>query len=177
MRHRVPVLTHRARFGVGLLSTLGLAATVACATAAPDVRAAVVPAVPVLTLAGAATDLRAAVAGKVALVSLWATWCDACTREVDALNRLEAGTASRGDALVLGVAVGEPRETVAAFAKRRGLTYPLVVDEDFLLADALGERKVPATLVFDRAGKVVYRGEALDAASLEAFRRALGPKP
>jgi len=27
---------------------------------------------------------------RVALVSLWATWCEACEREMDALNRLEA---------------------------------------------------------------------------------------
>jgi peroxiredoxin len=128
----------------------------------------------VTTLAGDATDLRATLHGKVALVSLWATWCDACTREIDALNRLEARAAAHGDAVVVGVAVGETRETVAAYAKERRLTYSLVVDEDFRFADALGERRVPATLVVDRAGNVVYRGDALDGAGVAAFERALG---
>ena len=43
-----------------------------------------------------------------------------------------------------------------------------------MLADALGQRRVPATLVVDRSGRVVYRGEALDEGSLAAFRKALG---
>jgi peroxiredoxin len=156
------------RHRLSLLILLG-----ACASAAPP-RATALPAAPVVTLAGDAADVRAALHGKVALVSLWATWCDACTKEIDALNRLSAKTSPRADAMVLGVAVGEPRETVAAFARQRGLAYPLLVDEDFRFADALGERRVPTTLVVDAAGQVLYRGDALDAAGLDAFRKALG---
>jgi peroxiredoxin len=109
----------------------------------------------------------------VALVSFWAPWCAACDREVDALNRLFDRTASRGDALVVGVAVGESRETVDAFVRRRGLRYTQVLDQDFRLADALGQRDVPATLVVDRSGRIVYRGEALDGAGLAAFTETL----
>jgi peroxiredoxin len=160
MRHRLPIL-------------ILFAFAASCASAPPS-RASALPAAPVVTLAGDSTDVRAALRGKVALVSLWATWCDACTNEVDALNRLSAKTSPRGDAVVLGVAVGEPRETVAAFARQRGLTYALLVDEDFRFADALGERRVPTTLVVDPTGRVVYRGDALDAEGLAAFRKALG---
>jgi hypothetical protein len=46
------------------------------------------------------------------------------------------------------------------------------VDPNFALADALGERRVPATLVVDRSGHIVYRGGALDGAGLAALRRA-----
>jgi hypothetical protein len=49
-----------------------------------------------------------------------------------------------------------------------------LLDEDFRVADALGQRDVPATLVVDRGGRIVYRGDALDSASLVAFRRTLG---
>ena len=125
------------------------------------------------TLEGATTDLAHVLKGRVALVSLWATWCAACDREVDALNRLADRTASRGDALVVGVAVGESKETVGAFVRRRGLRYPQLLDEEFHLADALGERDVPATLVVDRTGRIVHRGEALDAAARAAFGDAL----
>ena len=83
---------------------------------------------------------------------------------------------TRGATLVVGVDVGEPRAKVDAFVRRRGLRYTQVLDEDFRLADALGQRDVPATLVIDRNGKIVYRGDALDRASLVAFRRTLdGP--
>ena len=111
--------------------------------------------------------------GRVALVSLWATWCDACDREMDALNRLHESTAPGGDAVVIGVAVGEERAKVAAFTQRRGLRYAQLVDEHFAFADALGQRRLPATLVVDRHGRIVYRGEALDARGLDALRRAI----
>jgi hypothetical protein len=51
--------------------------------------------------------------------------------------------------------------------------YLQLVDEDVLLADALGQRSVPATLVVDRSGRIVYRGDALSAEGLAAFRNAL----
>jgi cytochrome c biogenesis protein CcmG, thiol:disulfide interchange protein DsbE len=136
-----------------------------------------VPPVPVVTLDGKTTDLGAVLAGRVAVVSLWATWCDACLAEMDALVRLQGQAARRGDAIVVGVAVGETRERVAAFAKRRGLTYDQLIDEDFRLVDALGEPRVPATLVIDRAGRIVFRGGALDAAGVAAFRSALRGSP
>ena len=123
---------------------------------------------------GAPADLGAVLHGHAALISLWATWCDACAAEIDALNRLEDQAASQGDALIVGVAVGEPRDRVAAFARERGVKYARFVDEDFRFADGLGERRVPATLVVDRAGRIVYRGGAFDAAGLAALRTVLG---
>jgi peroxiredoxin len=145
----------------------------ACAQATPH-PTTTLPSEPVTTLEGAQTDLGRVVKGRVALVTFWATWCNGCEKELDALNRLSERTAARGDALVVGVAVGEPRATVDAFVRRHGLRYTQVLDEDFRLADALGQRDVPATLVVDRTGRIVYRGDALDGAGIVAFRRTLG---
>jgi peroxiredoxin len=130
----------------------------------------------VVTLGGERTDLGRVTEGRVALVSLWATWCDACTKEIDSLNRLAARTADRHDAMVIGVAVGESTESVDAFRKHHEMSYAQLVDTDFSLADALGQRRVPATLVIDRAGRIVYRGDMLDGAGLAAFRDALGER-
>jgi peroxiredoxin len=131
------------------------------------------PDTPLVTLAGDTTDLARAAGGRVALVSLWATWCDGCSREIDALTRLDAHAKERGDAVVIAVAVGEERGHVGAFVQERALPYVQLVDEEFRLADALGERRVPATLVLDRGGRVVFRGSALDSAALSALRRAI----
>jgi len=133
------------------------------------------PAVPLRDLEGKEQRLDAAVAGKVALVSFWATWCDACVAEIQALNRLDE-RARKSGGVVVGVAIGEPREKVAAFAREHGLAYAQLLDEDLKLADALGQKRVPATLVLDRAGRVVWSGGALDERALSAFRAALaGP--
>jgi cytochrome c biogenesis protein CcmG, thiol:disulfide interchange protein DsbE len=157
---------------VPLLGWVGLSGC----TASPALRRvpATLPLESVTTLDGEKTELSRLVQGRVALVSLWATWCTGCEKEVEALNRLAERAAARGDAVVVGVAVGEPRATVDSFVRRRGLRYTQVLDEDFHLADALGQRDVPATLVVDRTGRIVYRGEAFGRDGLLVFRHTLG---
>ena len=166
MRDRLPIL-------IALLA----AGAMACAPkgAAPAVAAGgqVLPSIPLVTLDGAATDLRSVLHGRVGVVSFWATWCNTCVGEITALERLHAQASARSDAVVIGVAVGESRETVAEFARKRRLPYEQLVDEGFHLVDALGEQRVPATLVVDHAGHIVFRGGALDPAGLAAFRSAL----
>lgn len=119
------------------------------------------------------TEVARIANGRVALVALWATWCDACKKELDALARLDARTRKRGDAVVVGIAIGDTKDDVATFARAHGLPFEQVVDEDYAIADALGERRVPTTLVLDRRGRIVYRGTALDGEALAAFRREL----
>jgi thiol-disulfide isomerase/thioredoxin len=163
------------RHGLPLLIALAATPGQGCGSPArPAVQAATsLPITPLVTLDGTATDLRTVLRGRVAVVSFWATWCDACVSEIDALKRLEAQAGGRIDAVVVSVAVGERRETVAAFARRVGLPYAQLVDESFGLADALGQERVPATLVINRSGRIVFRGGALDRAGLAAFRSAL----
>jgi cytochrome c biogenesis protein CcmG/thiol:disulfide interchange protein DsbE len=173
MGHRLPFLIAVAVLVAGCSgagSGVGSSTTV---SAADPVAAGPLPPVEIATLAGEPTQVTALVEGRVALVSLWATWCDACDKEMEALNRLHESTAERHDAVVIGVAVGEDRAKVAAFTRRRGLRYAQLVDEHYAFADALGQRRLPATLVVDRHGRIVYRGDALDARGLDALRRAI----
>jgi peroxiredoxin len=164
------------RFSILIAIALLLAA---CATpqAARPSSPELVPAVALATLEGDRVGVTRVAEGRVALVSLWATWCEACNREMDALNRLAVKAAAGRDAIVIGVNVGEDPEKVAEFARRRGLHYAQLVDEDFAFADALGQRRVPGTLVIDRDGRIVFQGEALDEKSLDALRRAIAASP
>lgn len=165
MRHRISLLT-----SIALVTLLG------CAPAEPGrVVEGGARDLPLAALDGTRTDLGTVVGGHPALVSLWATWCEACVAETRALNQLEAHARDLGGARVVGVAEGESPAVVGAFAARHRLEYPLFVDEDFRVADALGERRVPSTIVFDRHGKIVFRGGALDGAGLTAFRHVLEP--
>ena len=123
---------------------------------------------------GQGITLRAALSGKPALVSLWAPWCAPCVREQPALERLSRAAAACGG-LVVAVAVGETPDTVATFARTRGLTFRQLADERFQLADALGQRRIPATVVLDRAARIVFTGEALDAGASAALSGAIGP--
>jgi peroxiredoxin len=134
---------------------------------------AMLPAVAVRNLDDQPVRLEAAAGGKAALVTFWATWCESCLAEMDALNRLDDRARGSGG-VVIGVAVGEPREKAAEFARRRGLRYAQLVDDKMELADALGQKRLPATLVLDRQGRVVFSGGALDEKALAAFRSAIG---
>lgn len=152
------------------LLTLFLAS---CATARPIAPAphASLPPVELVTLDGQPAQLQRLLAGRVAVVAVWATWCEGCAAEFEALSRLADRAGSR--AFVVAVAVGEPREQVARFVAKRGLRYQQLVDEHFRLADALGQDRVPTTLVIDPTGRVVYSGGALDENALAALRTTL----
>jgi peroxiredoxin len=127
------------------------------------------PQIDLVTFDNAPARLESLAAGKPALVTLWATWCESCVAEFDALKRLDARAKEAG-AMVIGIDVGEPRQTAAEFARRHALSYPQLSDEEFKLADALGQKRVPATIVLDREGRVVFVGGALDEKALAAFR-------
>ncbi len=158
-------------FRVSLLIVAVLAGCAAQPPAAPVAATTGLPAVEVLSLDRQPTSLPVLTRGKPALIALWATWCESCERELGALDRLQRRVGRQ--ALVVGVAVGEPLEDVRDFVRSRSLGYPQVVDESFHLADALGSDRVPTTLVVDRRGVVRHAGGALDAQALEALRAAM----
>ncbi|HEX4406200.1 MAG TPA: TlpA disulfide reductase family protein [Polyangia bacterium] len=129
--------------------------------------------VPLMAADGRPIVLRDALAQRPTLVSFWAPWCEPCVRELPALERLSRAVTPCG-AAVVGVAVGEKPAPTAAFARARGLDYAQLTDEPFALVDALGQRRIPATVVFDAAGRVAFTGNALDARAQAALARALG---
>ncbi len=128
------------------------------------------PDVEVKTLAGLPARLQAELGGRPALLSFWASWCEACMDEVPALNKLSAS--AKSDGIVIGIAVGDSMEKARAIVTDKALAYPNLVDAEFKLADALGQRNVPFTMVLDREGHVVFTGGALDQAALTAFEQA-----
>ena len=126
-------------------------------------------AISVRGVTGQAAPLSAVLERRPTLVSFWAPWCEPCLKEQPELERLSRAAQACGGAVV-GVAVGEAPDGIAAFARQKGLTFPQYTDENFTLADAIGQRRIPATMVFDDAQRVVFTGEALDAKAIGALR-------
>jgi len=129
-------------------------------------------AIALMTADGRPTTLAGAIGARPALVSFWAPWCEPCLREQPDLQRLARAIAPC-DALVVGVAVGEGPATVSAFARERQVTFPELADERFALSDALGQRRIPTTLVLDANQHIVFTGEALDQPAITALTSLL----
>jgi thiol-disulfide isomerase/thioredoxin len=155
------------------ISLLIAVSLLACSPAEPRVpEPTLLPSVPVATLEGQTTDLRSVIAGRVSLVNLWASWCEACQAEQRALNQLSARV-NPNQAVVVGVAVGEARQQVLDFLQLHPANYAQFVDESFKFADAIQRNRVPTTIVVQRSGRIVFEGGAVDAHSLQAFRDAM----
>jgi len=94
--------------------------------------------------------------GKWVVVNFWATWCAPCVKEIPDLAAF--AKAHPNNAIVLGVALDYDNVAqVKTFAKKAGMTYPMVPGEEQDQAEKqLGKVKgLPTTLVYDPAGKQV----------------------
>lgn len=116
--------------------------------------------------------LPALIEGRVAVVDLWASWCEACKETMPKLARLEESYGPK-DLVVAGINVGETADTAKRFADETGIEYPLYVDPEFRFADSLAAREVPTLLVFDKSGKIVARANEVDRDLLALLRKLM----
>ncbi len=94
--------------------------------------------------------------GKPVVVNFWASWCVPCADEAPFLER--SWQANRAKGLVLiGVDANDYAGDARGFARKYGLTYPLVHDAHGSTLGHWGVGGLPATFVIDRRGRVVSR--------------------
>jgi cytochrome c biogenesis protein CcmG, thiol:disulfide interchange protein DsbE len=111
--------------------------------------------------------------GKVVVLNFWASWCYPCKQEAPAL----AAAAKRwpGDVVVLGVDVNDFAGDARKFARKYGLSYPLVHDNHNITSPKYGISLLPETFFIDRGGKVVVHvpGQVKPAEIRNGVERAL----
>ena len=94
-------------------------------------------------------------AGKVVLVTFWATWCPPCKLEVPGLIGLQKKYEKSGFT-VLGISLDEGGASVVKpFLKDYGINYPVVLGDEKITGDFGGVEAIPKTFVIDRQGTVV----------------------
>ena len=101
--------------------------------------------------------------GKVVLLNFWATWCGPCKEEIPDLVRLQKDLGEKG-LVILGMSMDETkdRQAVLDLIREEKINYSIFVRKAGAdgsiarLVDPIDRKfagSIPATYVFDRAGK------------------------
>jgi thiol-disulfide isomerase/thioredoxin len=97
--------------------------------------------------------------GKIIVLSFWASWCEPCKRELTLLVELQRQFEARG-VQFLGACMDEARDRQKAedLLRKHSVSFPswFEVSEKEMKTLGLGV-SIPATVIFDREGKRVFR--------------------
>lgn len=124
---------------------------------------------PVYSLDGQEVHLLREAAGRILIVDLWATWCTACERTHPLLEKL-AQSYDPKDVLVVGVSVDESTAKVQRYVQTHAYSYPIFLDRNYRLSDALGISELPIVYVLDESGTIVQKTHELDEEALATIR-------
>lgn len=108
--------------------------------------------------------------GKVVLLNFWATWCPPCRKEIADLARLHDEYKTNG-LVILGIADDDVQK-LKDYSAKQNINYPVLPDPDRKVHKALQIEGIPATLIYDRNGKLA--AQAVDMRTREQFLRLLG---
>jgi peroxiredoxin len=92
----------------------------------------------------------------VVLLDFWTTWCVPCEAEMPHLQRLYQRYRDRGFVL-LAISMDGPETvaSVAPFARRLGLTFPVLLDEETQVTNVYNPARIaPLTVLINREGRI-----------------------
>ena len=95
---------------------------------------------------------------KIAVVSLWATWCVPCIKELDAISEYYKEWKEEVDFDLYAVSTDDSRtiKRVNAMVNGKGWEYNILLDTNNELQRSLGASTIPLTLIV-KNNKIVYR--------------------
>src|SRR2546421_6845545 len=132
------------------------------------------PAFSLPRLEGGGKVSLASLRGKAVVVNFWASWCAPCKREAPALERSWKQHSSQG-LVVLGIDANDVSGDARRFARKLGITYPLV-HAPTTIWDDWGVTGVPETFFVDRRGRLVdvhVAGPVFDGTNRGKYERGL----
>ncbi len=92
------------------------------------------------------------------LVSFWATWCKPCKKELRYIQKFYEDYSDSG-IFIITITVDDIRmkDKIESFINGKNYTFPVFFDTDKEILKSLGLSSIPATLIFDRNGDVIYK--------------------
>ncbi len=116
------------------------------------------PSIPVKTLDGKTFEIST-IASKdnPFVISLWATWCVPCIKELDAISDVYEDWQEETGVELYAVSVDDSRtvKRVKPLINGKGWDYTILLDTNNDLKRALGASSVPLVLIVSK-GKIVY---------------------
>jgi thiol-disulfide isomerase/thioredoxin len=116
----------------------------------------------VVGLDGKPTPMKSLIGGKVALIDVWATWCQPCKLAMPHLQALHNQFKDRGFVVVGVMTDANATKIGSGYMKDNPVSYPVVLDDDGASFDcAWGTvTGIPLMVLVDREGKVleVFQG-------------------
>ena len=116
----------------------------------------------VFALDGKATAMKSLIGGKVALIDVWATWCQPCKLAMPHLQALHNQFKDQGFTVVGVMTDANATRIGSNYMKANPVSYPVVLDDDGSGFDcAWGTvTGIPLMVLVDRDGKVleVFQG-------------------
>ena len=95
--------------------------------------------------------------GKVVLVSLFATWCGPCQKELaDVQSTLWPRYKDNKDFVMLVVGREHTDEDLQKYNERKKFTFPLYPDPKREVFSLFAEKSIPRAYLFDKSGKLIY---------------------
>ena len=96
--------------------------------------------------------------GNIVILQFTASWCSVCRLEMPHLEKDVWQKYKDQNVLLIGVDRDEPLETVIAFQKKIGATYPLALDPGANIFGLFANKEAGVTrnVVIDKTGKIVF---------------------
>jgi len=114
--------------------------------------------------------------GKPILLDFWASWCGPCIRSMPTLEKIYNDYKAQG-LVVLGIDVGETRETVEKFLKTKPFAYPVIMGTDAGIPAAYSVTVYPTFVLIGADGKVATTQFGFSEAALPGIVAKAGLSP
>ncbi|MBI4746194.1 MAG: redoxin domain-containing protein [Deltaproteobacteria bacterium] len=110
--------------------------------------------------------------GKVVFLDFWASWCDPCKEELPELELLYSKYGKDGFE-VIGVSVDKSESNVAAFLKKRPVSFTILPNIKGDVAEAYGLPGMPTGYIIGKDGVIRHRHVGFARAFLPVYEKEI----
>lgn len=113
------------------------------------------------------------VRGKVVLLNFFATWCGQCIQELPHVEEIWKANRHSDEFALLVIGREETTESVAAFRKQYGFSFPVAADPQCSAYFLFAKKYIPRTFLISRDGEVCFASAGFSENDVAALKEEL----